>query len=1067
MGYDPPIAKVTRPASTGYFPRPRLYRLLDKARKAPVLWITGPPGCGKTALISSYIEARRLPCLWYKIDESDVDFSTFFYYLGLAAAKAAPRKRKRLPLLTPERMPGLSVFAQRYFEGLSSMLPVPSLLVLDDCHRIREDSVFFETLREGISRLAPGIGAVLVSRSDPHPSFARDRANRLLETFGWEDLRLTLDEATGIVKLQRKGKPPPELVKDLFERTDGWVGGLVLLLERTDRGSVAPRMIGRQVPAKIIDYFGSEIFRRLDEERRDFLLRTAFLSRMTPSMAERLTGEERAGSILSEMNRQNQFTKKYLQRDPVYEYHDLFREFLLEQAKGVFSGEKFAEIRKTAGVLLEQAGYVEDAAVLFLEAGDWKELSRLILSQGRSLVAQGRYQTLLEWLGALPGDVLDTDPWLLYWKGVCLMPFSPAESRALFEEALSRFDERREAPGVFRSWAGVVESIITSIENLTPLDGCISLLPRLLEKYGGLPSGEIGDEVTCSMYRALSFRQYPRAAVELWTPRALALAQTTTNKHLRFMLNLGFLASFQITKDTREAERLFASLREALRQPDATPLMRLSVDYLEAVCLVLSAQYERCLRVTTDGLAFAEKMGVHVADAFLQAYGAAAALKLRDIETANRFLDRMAATLGTMKPLPLGQFHHIAASEALHRRDLTRAAFHSKECVRLWEESGFTTHFHAAWILAAHVHHALHEDDDAARYVAEARRNGYEIRNFYGVWASYLTEAYFHLKRNDDAAAIAPLRKGLQVGRETGLFGASLKMQDMFEKVSAKALKEGIEVEYVRELIRRNRLAPDPANPDLENWPWPVKVYTLGRFGLLVDDRPVEFGRKVQQKPLALLKALVALGGREVPEAALTELHWPEADGDLAHNSFEVALSRLRKLLGTEDALVLREGRLSLSNRHCWVDVWAFARFLGQAEKARKEGKGTEAIRRFEKALSLYTGPFLQSEEMTCATSPREKLRSGFLRAVALLGRCYEDRERWEEAVSCYGKGIEADDLAEELYRRLMVCHIRQGREAEALSVYRRCRKTLSSVLGVDPSAETRSIAASLGRPLV
>jgi hypothetical protein len=106
-----------------------LYRLLDKARKTPLLWITGPPGCGKTALVSSYIESRRLPCLWYKVDEADADLATFFYYLGLAAGKAAPRKRKRLPLLTPERMPGLSVFAQRYFEDLSSMLPVPSLLV--------------------------------------------------------------------------------------------------------------------------------------------------------------------------------------------------------------------------------------------------------------------------------------------------------------------------------------------------------------------------------------------------------------------------------------------------------------------------------------------------------------------------------------------------------------------------------------------------------------------------------------------------------------------------------------------------------------------------------------------------------------------------------------------------------------------------------------------------------------------------------------------------------------------------------------------------------------------------
>jgi len=38
-----PIAKITCPASTGNFPRHRLYRLLDKARKAPVLWITGPP----------------------------------------------------------------------------------------------------------------------------------------------------------------------------------------------------------------------------------------------------------------------------------------------------------------------------------------------------------------------------------------------------------------------------------------------------------------------------------------------------------------------------------------------------------------------------------------------------------------------------------------------------------------------------------------------------------------------------------------------------------------------------------------------------------------------------------------------------------------------------------------------------------------------------------------------------------------------------------------------------------------------------------------------------------------
>jgi DNA-binding SARP family transcriptional activator len=840
----------------------------------------------------------------------------------------------------------------------------------------------------------------------------------------------------------------------------------VLLLERTDRGSVAPRTIGREVPAEIIDYFGSEIFRRLDEERRAFLLRTAFLPRMTASMAEKLTGDKLAGPILSEMNRHNQFTKKYFQREAVYEYHDLFREFLLERAKEAFSMTELEDLCKAAAGILEQSGYIEDAAVLLREAGDWEALSQLVLSQGKTLVSQGRYQTMLEWLRALPGEVLEEDPWLLYWKGVCLIPFSPAESRDCFEEALGMFDTRREARGVFLSWAGVAESIITPAENFTPLDGCISLLPRLLEKYGGLPSGEIGDEVICWMFRALSYRQYPRNEVELWNPRALALARTTKDKRLKFMLALGILASFQITKDTREAVRMIASLRETLMQPDATPLMRLSVDVIEAVCLNLMALHEQCLQVSTEGLAFAENTGVHFADAMLQGHAAGSAHNLLDFVTANRFLDRMATTLDTMKPLPLGVYNFISASEAMRRQDMARARSHAKECQKLWEESGLTTHLPGAHIILAHVLHALHEDEDAARHMAEARRIGYEIEQSLGVWISYLTEAYFHLQKNDYAAAIAPLRKGLEIGREVGLFGLLIRLTDMLEKISIKALQEGIEVDYVRELIRRNRLAPDPANPDLEQWPWPVKVYMLGRFGLLVDDRPVEFGRKVQQKPLSILKVLIAFGGRNVSELRICEYLWPEADGDMAHHSFTVALSRLRKFLGKEDALVLKEGRLSLSNRHCWVDVWAFERFLGRAEKARKERKETVAIRLFEKALSLYRGSFLQSEEMSWAESPREKLRSGFLRTVANLGHCYEDRGQWEEAASCYRKGLEADELAEDFYQWLMVCHIRRGRGAEALSVYRRCRKTLSSVLGVDPSAETRAIAESLDRSL-
>ena len=107
------MSKVTRPILPEVFPRKRLFSLLDHVRKQPVIWVSGPPGCGKTTLVASYLDARKLSCLWYQIDEGDSDPATFFYYMGQAAKRASPRKRKPLPLFTPEYLQGIPTFTQR------------------------------------------------------------------------------------------------------------------------------------------------------------------------------------------------------------------------------------------------------------------------------------------------------------------------------------------------------------------------------------------------------------------------------------------------------------------------------------------------------------------------------------------------------------------------------------------------------------------------------------------------------------------------------------------------------------------------------------------------------------------------------------------------------------------------------------------------------------------------------------------------------------------------------------------------------------------------------------------
>ena len=85
-------------------------------------------------------------------------------------------------------------------------------------------------------------------------------------------------------------------------------------------------------------------------------------------------------------------------------------------------------------------------------------------------------------------------------------------------------------------------------------------------------------------------------------------------------------------------------------------------------------------------------------------------------------------------------------------------------------------------------------------------------------------------------------------------------------------------------------------------------------------------------------------------------------------------------------------------------------------------------------------------------------MRSKFLRAVGFLGHHRERKGKWAEAIACYRKGVEVDELAEEFYQRLMICHQRNGQVAEAMAAYNRCRQALSSLLGITPSEETEAI---------
>lgn len=1058
------VAKITRPVLPGNYPRNRLYRLLDQGRKFPITWISGPPGCGKTMAASGYMEARRHRGIWYQVDEGDGDPATFFYYLGLAGRKAAPRKKSPLPLLTPEFLPSLNAFTHRFFEDLFWRLGAGSVLVFDNCQNAPSRSPFFGLLREGLSRLPAGITAILISRSNLPAVFARKRVNRQVRTLGWQEMRLTAEETRGIARLQRRRRIPVEAIREAHRRADGWAAGVTLLLDREGEGGKESRTLALRPHGEIFDYFGEEVYSRLGKEMKSFLLRSAFLPRMTAGMAERLTGNPRAGEILAYLSRNNYFTETHPAPEPVYQYHALFREFLLLRAQRAFPGTEGQGIRREAASILLEGGQAEDAAEHLRMAEDWSGLARVILREAPSLIGQGRNRVLSDWIRQFPEEHFRATPWLSYWLGVAILPFEPANARRLFEEALSRFRQEGDATGAFLSWSGIVPAVWFGGAGFEYYDAFLPTLDDLLREFGRFPSPEIEAGALCGMIKAIANRLPLTVDGDAWIARARAIAEEISDTSLKGALLMNVMSySISWEVNTGLVNSLFASLKPLLRAKALIPIVRIEISIYAAHNFLSMAEYDRCLEVVAEGLKSAEAAGLHILDMLLLGKATIAALHKGDVRAARNSFRRMASLLPSAMPHDAGFYYYIACSEALERGDMALAEQHWKDSRELTLKIGFPAILHSNSIQGALVKLALGKTREARALLAEARKIESRVHCDNLPYYRTLVESILLIEDGDVPGGVGKLREAMRRGRELGQLGMLFWYPSFQAKFAARALREGIEVPYVREVIRKNRLLPGPGDLDLEEWPWPVRVYTLGRFNLVVDGAPPPAGRKAPQKPLQLLKALIALGGREVPEEQLGEILWPDADGDLAHESLSTNMKRLRKRLGDERSVLLREGRLTLNNRYCWVDAWAFERVLGQAGAARKSGApvpyGREIARIAEQATVLYRGTFLSGETFCPEiVTYRERLRSKFLRAVAQAGRYWEQAGEWEEAVACYQKGLEVDPLSEGLCRSLILCHVRMGCPAEAHAVYRRFRKTLSGVLGVSPSPDLEAI---------
>lgn len=644
------------------------------------------------------------------------------------------------------------------------------------------------------------------------------------------------------------------------------------------------------------------------------------------------------------------------------------------------------------------------------------------------------------------------DPWTQHQQAMALLHADPAAAQRALGEVFAAFGS--DTRGQLLAAAGALAAIQFRWDEASEGPRWLAALAALEPERRRLADPMLDAQVLASGASALLFdlghpllRQWAAEAERL-LPLAPALVR---NGLVSFLVSYyvwhGELASCRVLLHDLE--------REAA---DEDPLFAVTRHIWSAVLGFLSADHDRALASVESGQQLAQAQGLLFMLPQLYGQETYTALSLGDLPRAVRAVELMTAALLPGRRLDRAFLDHVRSGVLLARGEYAEARRAAERAVALSVDCATPTN-------AALVRCALAQVLVRQGAFAEARPLLDQVDRFAHDCAAPLVGFVAAIARADGLLssgqrdhAAAVLAAALPQARANDWYNAHPFWQPgPVSRLCALALSREIEVEYVHRLVRRRALPP-PIEAD-DDWPWPVRIRTLGAFTVILDGGfPLRGGRHT--RPLQLLKALIAFNPDGTSTRLLADQLWGDADGDAAYHALEVNLQRLRRLLGRTDSLVLDSGELALNRQVCWVDVWTLdviERHVEQRDHARPDRLALRLVR-------AWRGEFLPGQEAEWALAARQRFAARAARIAEAFGTWLVDTGASEAAIELYRRILEVDPLAEPVCRQMMGELAATGRHAEALLACQRCAQAMLARLGCGLSPATRALAARLHR---
>jgi ATP/maltotriose-dependent transcriptional regulator MalT/DNA-binding SARP family transcriptional activator len=1039
-----------------------LYTFFKERIHRKLFIIQGKPGQGKSTLVKGVLSELNRPYLWYSIEEDDRECAAFLSHLLRGVYLILQKQDDVLDELTrPDELLDLLL------NTLNKTDMKEFCIVLDNYQKIDDDESVREYLSLLLNNLPDNIHLYLITTQTPRIPLSRIRSEKQLAELDHDKLLFSDEEMTKLLRDTYNLSFDDALLKKLFSLLEGWVTGLVYLMEELsvkDEAEQIPALkvflTKKRLPA-IDRFFREEIFQALQPDERHLISRIGIFETISPDLLEAIIGDNDPMQLFS---RRSDFFFLSLSNEArdEYTFHPLFSKFLekqfyeldhsiQEQIHEAASEYYHKKDREKEIIHLLKAKKPDSAKTKFVEYAD-------------RLLKNGQYEKIQALLKQFTYQDKSEDPYLAFYHGIVSNLIKPFSSRKKLFSLLSTFREREDYDKEARIYIELLNNYFFYLESNEKVEELLSMAKTFIAAHGEKLSKD-RSEVLQALLTLGHWWVYPDSE------EAFEIALRAEETSFKFQDEEAFLSSrlvlAQIYIDRGEfnnARELMLKTEKLFEKQKANHPYRAFISFLLGDTFfyigdldAAIAQMEKALSRTSEGFAFRRFLELNLVTYYLYS---------ENIDQAESYFDSIREKeIGQNLYVQYFWIYLIQMVIAYRNGDARRAEYYSNRLKEKENEPLLQMDYPFSYLVLSEVNIYLEQYTDAEEYLTKTLEESEKRNSPYPRASASALLGLLKYRTGDKKASKVLFKQMLEILEEHQFKNLDIGDPELIREI-AKITGSPYFNNFHR--LGRTETTIPIVNKESE---YNLRFKTFGSFELYINEEqtPVTLLSR-QKRVIDLLKLLIIFRKNGITKEIIYETFWPRYSYKSARDNLNTVVYRLRKILGEgNDYISTNTNTIKLKEGAYKTDVDDFLDFIEKGKQAEKKGDAATALEYYRKAAGIYKGDFMESGlYLDIIRDERENLKNKYkhlifntIKICLTLGDNLDALE-WAKRL------ITVDPLCEPGYRLMMISSVLIGNRTEITRIYNRLNSKLQNDLGIASDTKTDHLKERLlsGTPL-